>query len=151
MSSRVEKIKAKSDEKVSKVRTHFQENGKVYAGIGAGLVAGVGLGAGALYGLNARAGNSVSLKQILAWKSEMTAQIVQINLPRAGHAGTVWVDKETGEWFMSSNKLLEAIGASRANLKRYLDGEIPDLAGRQFKLIVDGAPPLEVSQLIGQK
>lgn len=140
--------KVKNNEKVLKVRTHFRENKKVYAGIAAGTALGAGATVGTIYGLNLRAGQSVSIKQIFAWKSTMNNNIIQIMLPRAGHAGKVLVDKETGEYYMSINQLAKKLNVSKSMIQRYLAGEMDNLAGKQFELVLDGAPPITVSQLI---
>lgn len=129
----------------TKVKNHFHEKKGYYV---TGVIAlGVGVGATAIV-LQTGNHQAVKIQQLLSWKSTITAPIVQQSIPRAGHAGKVLMDRETGEVFMSMNKLAKHLDVSRRAVQRYLEGGIPDLAGRQFSLIADGASDLNVTQTI---
>ena len=129
----------------TKVKNHFHEKKGYYVTGVISLGVGVGTTAIAL-----KTGNHqvVKIQQLLNWKSTINAPIVQQSIPRAGHAGKVLMDPETGEVFMSINKLASHLDVPRRTVQRYLNGELPDLLGRQFSLIADGASDLNVTQTI---
>lgn len=129
----------------TKVKNHFHEKKGYYA---TGVISlGVGVGATVIV---LKTGNhqTVKIQQLFSWKSTITAPIVQQSIPRAGHAGKVLMDSETGEVFMSINKLALHLDVPKRTIRRYLNGELPDVLGRQFSLIADGASDLNVTQNI---
>lgn len=129
----------------AKVKNHFHEKKGYYV---TGVISlGVGVGATVIV---LQTGNHqvVKIQQLLSWKSTINAPVIQQSIPRAGHAGKVLMDTETGEVFMSINKLAEHLDVPKRMIRRYLNGELPDLVGRQFSLIADGASDLNVTQTI---
>jgi hypothetical protein len=127
-------------EKLEKVKTHLKENKKVYIGVTAGIAVGAGT---ATFVLNRDVVQSSKVIQGVAYKSPVTQNVIQQAIPRAGHAGKVFVDRnDSSKIYMSVRLLADAIGVTRRDVQRYLTGELSDLAGHQFDLFMDGAPPL---------
>lgn len=131
--------------RIDKVKQHLKDNRNVYIALGAGML----IGGTVVYFVALRnVSQSVTTLQGIAYKSPVTNNVIQQALPRAGHAGKVFMDQETGEIFMSARKLADSLKVSPQAVRRYLSGDLDALAGRQFNLIADGAPSLTASHAL---
>ena len=121
-----------------KVKAHLQKNRNLYLMFGIGVL----VGGATVYLVVSRSSQTVSTIQGVSYKSPVTNNVIQQVLPRAGHAGKVLIDKESGEVFMSMRKLADSLGVSPQAVRRYLSGDLSALGGRQFTLLLDGAPDI---------
>jgi hypothetical protein len=129
--------------KFDKIKLHLHNNKKAYITGGVCLVVGVTVGAVAMY---TRPEVVQSAKQINLFSPKSTQNVIQIVMERAGNAGNVWIDNETGENFMSTRKLAEALGVTTKIVRDYSKGLLPDINGRQFSMVCDGVSELVVTQ-----
>lgn len=126
----------------NKVVTHVREHKEIYIASGAFVAGLVVMGTAGAVVLRNSAQNA-SVTQGIAYKSPVTQHVIQQSIPRAGHAGKVFINRnDPTEIHMSAKKLADALGVTRAMIQDYLSGKIPDLAGRQYDMIADGAPNL---------
>jgi len=131
MSSRVEKIKAKSDEKVSKVRTHFQENKKVYIG----TVCGIAIGAVGMLFVSVRKDVDVPLGRInqIGFWNEVKPTTINL-IERSTPSKPVHL-KDTNLYFDSLNDAARKTGHSVTAISKCAQGLIPDINGDVFELL----------------
>jgi hypothetical protein len=135
-----ESIREKALEKWEQVKWHVREHRTAYISTGAVVIVGAG---GVLVGRYLTPAQKAQVVQGIAYKSPVTQNVIQQSIPRAGHAGKVFLDRDDPtKFYMSERLLADALGVSRREVQRYQAGKIPNLAGRQFDLIMDGAPPL---------
>lgn len=131
--------------KIQKTKQHIIDNKAIYITGGICLV--VGAAGGGLYmATRPEIQQVVQNKALVNYKP--VNNVIQITIPRAGNAGKVFIDKATGEYFMSENKLAEALGVSRSTVRKYVSGELPDLLGRQFEMVMDGVGEIVVNQTL---
>lgn len=110
---------------VETVKTHLQENKKVYIASGVSLVVGA-VGALAFSGGGTQIVDSFKL---INWKSPHTSQTV---LVRRGHPGFIIRCNQTGELFASQRRAAIANGINQGTLSSHLHGKYPDIGGLTF-------------------
>jgi hypothetical protein len=115
---------------VDKIKTHFQENKKVYVA----LLAGVVVGAIAVIVVVRELGQIAIIDsykiQIL---SPTTNNIMQNMMERRGHPGFVVRCVETGEKFSSQNHAASEMNLSGPNLSQHLNGMRNQVGGFTFE------------------
>jgi len=129
------------NERLEKVKQHFVDHRELYIGIGVGIavtVAGV-----SIFEL-VDGKNIISQKAIAVWKSTITQIATQIYIKAPGNSGNVIQDLATGIVYPSQNAAAEALGISKYNVSKHLNGKLPNAEGRIFKKLIDGATSHEL-------
>lgn len=107
----------------NKVKEHFKKYGKLYLGVGIGVVVG-----GLVF-------NKEIVITIIKNKGNNNINTVTTNLARRGHPGNIVKCLETGEVFASQNRAAEALGLSKSAVSDQLRGIINDAKGYTFETL----------------
>lgn len=118
-----------------RVMIHFEDNGKIYLGIGGGLVAG--------YLLHSQRAEvmiaPVTKNQAVMQYKPMANNIVVTNVVRRGHPGNIVKCVDTGEVFASQRRAAAAMGVPRYEMYEHLKGELETAGGHIFEKIGEAA------------
>ncbi len=116
------------NERIKKIKNHFQENQKVYIGVSAGVVVGV---AATVFVHNNGIYNILNSFNF-NWKS---TNMVIADLARRGHPGYTIMCNETGVPFPSQNYAAKCMNLDPAELSRHLNGARNQVGGFTFTRI----------------
>ncbi|WKW86840.1 hypothetical protein SEA_CONLEY_54 [Gordonia phage Conley] len=119
-----------------KVKTHIQENKKVYI-VGGVIVGGSAALAGAYI-----LGTKTSPKEVenlvapsirqnagLIWKSPPT---IEVHIEALGDPGNIIQDLTTGKIYASQNQAAKAVGATASQISKHLAGQTNFVNGHEF-------------------
>lgn len=129
------KVRTMTGTRIQKIKTHVQENKKVYIGTGVGILV------GSVVTLTATRKTVIivdSLK-LINWKSPHTSQII---LPALGDPGNVVQCLETGSIYASQGQAARELGVAPQAVSAHLKGAMPDLKGKHYKRIGKAGHPL---------
>jgi hypothetical protein len=137
MSEHTAKIK---HERTAKIKTHFRENKKVYAGTAIGVVVGaVGVVATALT-IYTRSNNGAQIIQKVTqvgFRNETTASIIQL-VERSTPSKPVHL-AGTNLYFSSISEAARETGHQLSMISKNINGLIPDVNGDVFELLEPAA------------
>ncbi|QGJ89665.1 membrane protein [Gordonia Phage Odesza] len=112
---------------LDKVKSHIQENKKVYIVGGVCLV--VGLAGGALI-VKAHQPPPIKVQpkinQVLSWKPEAK---LEVYIEALGDPGNIIQDTTTGTIYASQRQAADALGVDPSSVSRHLAGKFPDVKG----------------------
>lgn len=120
-------------EKLEKVKTHFQENKKLYIGIAVG--ASVTAIAAVSYVLLSNKGELIVNNkpvQILTWKSKQT---IEVHIEALGDPGNIIQDLTTGIVYASQNQAARELGVNPARISEHLAGKLDNVKGHAFSML----------------
>jgi hypothetical protein len=123
---------------VEKLKQHFQENWKIYAGVGGGTLAGItccivrGVASRPISsGITGTADHGITA----IGKKVVMSNVSYISANRQGPPSWVVRCKETSELFTSQRAAEMEMGLTAGNVSKYLLGTIPNANGYTFERI----------------
>ena len=113
-----------------KVKTHIQDNKKIYIVGGACLTAGL-IGGALIVKAYQPAPIKVQPKinQVLSWKPEAT---LEVYIEALGDPGNIIQDTTTGTIYASQNQAAKAVGATSGQMSKHLSGLTNHVNGHEF-------------------
>ena len=137
------------NEKLQRIKSHIQNNWKIYTAATVGVVVGVVtvLVIIAIKSQNEDDSPEIAQTAIGFWKPQITQVATLITIDAPGNSGNVIQDLTTGIIYPSQNSAAEALGVDQGNISRQLAGKLPEVNGHIFKKIIDGSVSHELHAL----
>lgn len=121
------------NERIQKVKTHLDENKKVY------IAAVVGIAIGVVSTLVIRGAVKPSAAIEIATKIQgndnTVNNVVQVIIPALGDPGNIVQCVETGTIYASQGQAAREAGSTAARISRHLNGTLADINGQHYKIL----------------
>jgi hypothetical protein len=119
---------------VSKVKMHVQENQDLYIGAGVGIVVTTVV----VLVLKQNSGSSITQGLAINVRSPLTANTINVTIPKAGNSGNIIQCEQTGTVYASQNAAAKALDIPAPSISKHLGGLTPHVRGLTFTKLLDG-------------